>query len=113
MLRCELLGRDVSRSFAELQTRLFQLRNCNWGGNEGVRGDAVTSVTYHTAQLALYSAFPHGYWPEVPHAGLVQSQLRRGVELANTDPENQPALQASEEVCQLFFYFFIVGFRLC
>ncbi|KNC48811.1 uncharacterized protein AMSG_00592 [Thecamonas trahens ATCC 50062] len=86
-----LLGVDVTRSLGELQTRLY-----------GVRGNAVTSVSFHNAQLAALINFPYVAWPSVPRVSPLPRMLVRGVEISCVDQE-LPQMASAAELLRNFF----------
>ena len=102
-----LLGVNITRSLGELQTRLFQARNSRWGGNEGVKGNAVSSVSFHAAQLATMIQFPWVSWPHVPRMDPLPRMLVRGVEVSCTDQEMPQMTQAAEMLRNFFNELFI------
>jgi len=76
-----MLGRDCTKSFAEILTRYFQLKIARWGRERVEEGEQEFSTSLQMAELAAVMYHSAHSWPSVPQDNASLAQLKTGINI--------------------------------
>lgn len=76
-----LSGRDCTKSFGEILTRFFQLKQSRWGRERVEEGELEYTPSMQMAGLAAVMYAPEYSWPSVPTSSEATHALKTGINL--------------------------------